>query len=613
MAITPLHLRKNVLSLVSMFLLPCLTGCSIAPAPPTETKSSTPQRTEAQSFATVTSVTPALVFAAGHDASVQVNGDNFTTNSVVTVSGIPLSTTFVSTTTLQVTVPSWLINNVGIYGIHVAPFASGTAISGAELMVASEGIVTRTANPQVAQYQLTLPVGASTEIAFGLDQSYGLKTWTQTTAAEGGQIKLLVAGMKAFSTYHLRANVTLSDGTRFNDSDHLFTTGGLDSAHVPLLSVNRPNPGNIGGGIELFDVFQNSGRARAFAADLDGNILWYYDYPPSEGAVYPIRPLPNGDMLLNLSGTEDTVREIDLAGNTVREITLTQIKAALAAKGVDWQVDHIHHEVVGLPNGHWLVLVSIAKTFTDLPHHTGTINVEGDGIVDVDSSNQVVWSWSTFDHLDINRQPMSFPDWTHSNAIAYTPDHNLLVSMRSQHWIVKINYADGAGEGDVLWRLGNGGDFALDNGGAPDWFYGQHFPVVISTGDGQMRLALFDDGNDRPNDSGQPCISGGPINGCFSRGVILDLDEHSFTAHINFESSVTDPSAPPWYSFWGGSVAVLGNGDLEMDFTQPTTQALSKIVEVSRTDKSVLWQMKIVGGSAYRAYRIPSLYPGIQW
>ena len=55
-------------------------------------------------------------------------------------------------------------------------------------------------------------------------------------------------------------------------------------------------------------------------------------------------------------------------------------------------------------------------------------------------------------------------DWTHANAIAWSPaDGNLLVSMRAQDWVIKIDYANGTGDGHVIWRLGEGGDFTINS------------------------------------------------------------------------------------------------------------------------------------------------------
>ncbi len=104
----------------------------------------------------------------------------------------------------------------------------------------------------------------------------------------------------------------------------------------------------------------------------------------------------------------------------------------------------------------------MTRKFNNLQGTTGTTSVIGDALVDVDQNFNPDWAWNTFDHLDINRRPMNFPDWTHSNGMLYSSDdHNLLLSMRHQNWVIKINFLDGKGSGDVMWRLGEGGDFKL--------------------------------------------------------------------------------------------------------------------------------------------------------
>jgi hypothetical protein len=95
---------------------------------------------------------------------------------------------------------------------------------------------------------------------------------------------------------------------------------------------------------------------------------------------------------------------------------------------------------VVLLNGHWLCLVNSTKPFTDLPGYPGVTPVLGDALVDLDTNLQPVWVWNSFDHLDVNRHPYLFPDWTHSNAIAYSADDgNLLLSIRHQNWVIKID------------------------------------------------------------------------------------------------------------------------------------------------------------------------------
>jgi len=187
---------------------------------------------------------------------------------------------------------------------------------------------------------------------------------------------------------------------------------------------------------------------------------------PSDG-----NPLP--------AGTVDVVREIDLTGATIREISIDTLNSRLAAAGMNYVASDIHHDVAVLPNSHWILLVNSTQQFTDLPGKQGvSTTVLGDALVDLDANLNPVWLWNTFDHLDVTRAPQGYPDWTHANAVLYSPtDGNLLLSIRHQSWIIKIDYANGAGSGDVLWHLGYQGDFTLEGGTDPtDWFSLQHGP-----------------------------------------------------------------------------------------------------------------------------------------
>ena len=110
-----------------------------------------------------------------------------------------------------------------------------------------------------------------------------------------------------------------------------------------------------------------------------------------------------------------------------------------------------HHDLVQLPNGRVLLLVNSQQDYVNLPGFPGTTTVLGDSVVDLDSTLKPVWVWSSFRyHLDINRHPMQFPDWTHTNAILYSPDDgNIVLSIRHQDWIIKIDYANGQGTGNI--------------------------------------------------------------------------------------------------------------------------------------------------------------------
>jgi hypothetical protein len=140
----------------------------------------------------------------------------------------------------------------------------------------------------------------------------------------------------------------------------------------------------------------------------------------------------------------------------------------MQAAGFDFLPSYFHHDFALLPDGHVILLTNFTRNFTDLPGYPGTTAVLGDGIVDLDENWNPVWAWNSFDYLDVNRHLFGLPDWTHGNALVYSAaDGNLLLSMRHQSWVLKIDYNNGAGAGDILWKLGYQGDFAMTQGDIP--------------------------------------------------------------------------------------------------------------------------------------------------
>ncbi len=464
-------------------------------------------------------------------------------------------------------------------------------------MLSQPGTVTASKHPLVARYALTIPASGRVQIEFGQTVSYGRATGYQTVAG-GGTASLLVAGMKANTAYHLRARVDFDDGKTIYDTDHVFTTGALPQLQFPTVTVGSAGYSS-NGGVDVVSSLTSTISGEVL--DTDGSVVWYYYDPNLQVPIFPLRLAENGNFLVNF-GYE--LREVDLEGTIVRAVTLDQLSAALAAAGYSIQINPIHHDVVRLSNGHWLLLVNEYKEFQDLPGYPGITEVSGDVIIDLDTNNQPVWVWRAFDHLDVNRHPYMFPDWTHANALVPTRDGNLLISMRHQHWVLKINYANGAGNGDVLWRLGPGGDFTLGSSDPAEWFYAQHFPLLLPPSGDTTRLLLFDNGNARPDANGQSCeIS----SSCYSRGVILDLDESKLTANIEWQYK------PGWYSYWGGSAEVLRDGSVELT-SSTVNGGTSRVIEVTNTaTPQVTWQLDTSDSNFYRAYRVPSLYPGVSW
>ena len=113
----------------------------------------------------------------------------------------------------------------------------------------------------------------------------------------------------------------------------------------------------------------------------------------------------------------------------------------------------------------------------------------------LDQNFQVAWTWDPFNFLNVRRLPTlgeRTTDWTHANSISWSPaDGNLLVSLRNQDLAIKIDYANGTGDGHVIWRLGPGGDFQINSTAPSPWFSHQHDVRYIN----DTTLALFDNGN----------------------------------------------------------------------------------------------------------------------
>jgi hypothetical protein len=189
-------------------------------------------------------------------------------------------------------------------------------------------------------------------------------------------------------------------------------------------------------------------------------------------------------------------------------------------------------------------------------------------------------------------------------------DGNLLLSSRHQSWIIKIDYANGAGAGDILWKLGYQGDFTLVGGTDPtDWFYAQHLPTfTTSNTSGNFGLAIMDNGNGRHFPPGVTCGSTGAPPCSYSTAPVLQVDESARTATILFRYS------PNEFSAWGGNAERLANGNIEADFNAGTSSGFSDIYEVTQdSNPQVVWHLQTSAQNAYRGYRLPSLYPGVQW
>jgi hypothetical protein len=236
-------------------------------------------------------------------------------------------------------------------------------------------------------------------------------------------------------------------------------------------------------------------------------------------------------------------------------------------------------------------------------------NYIGEMVVVLDQDFQVAWAWDAFDYLDVNRGPVlgevtqpgamdpsaAVPDlpavdWLHANAVSWSPaDQNLVLSLRHQDWVIKIDYAGGAGDGHIVWRLGQDGDFAVNSSDKSPWFSHQHNAHFID----DTTLIVFDNGNTRrasdPN--------------AHSRGQVWTLDENSQIATLAFNVDLGN------YSDRVGSAEALSNGNycFTSGFIAPNFVGQSIEVLPDGTPTYVL-QLSV---SLYRSFRVRTLYTGV--
>lgn len=428
---------------------------------------------------------------------------------------------------------------------------------------------------------------SSCYVEFGTDETYG----RQTSSTESSLTHdITVVQMRELTDYHLRIVAVDQNGLSVYSEDMLFTTAELPS-DIPGYTVTSHDTDAVQPGVTFFGpgISRQGGTASPYYLGVDetGQVVWYYRLQGETGHFNDrsLFMLEDGDLLIT---TPDGFSVITIGGDTVSEFTPQQAGYSI-----------FHHEAIALPNGRFMTLSQEVEEL-DVDWSTEPIEAIGDVIVELDASGNVTWEWSAFDHLDTTRYPNNLSlredqrgqhDWTHANAVFYVEaDNSVLLSVRHQNWIVKIDRETG----DVIWILGDEGDFDLtnfDRGAGNEWFYAQHSPQIQADG----TLLLYDNGNERP-DTVTPSL--------YSRAVMFRLDETAMEAE-QIWAFTTD-----YYTGSLGDANGLSNGNVLVCAGGPDGQdAPAQVIEVtSEQPAEPVWTLEMDGNNVYRAVRLDSLY-----
>jgi arylsulfate sulfotransferase len=498
-----------------------------------------------------------------------------------------------------------------------------------------------------------------------------------------------IAGVFVSTTYQIFAQ-TRTGSKIVNGSPLTYTTGNLPgSITFPKFTQLIPKSPSADSAqpIILHNVIQLGDGTAAYpdvATDLVGQIMWYYYANDATHSDLLTRPLQNGTFLSIENGPAwDTpvtlgqfLRQVDLAGNVIRETNTGIIQQQLIALGATDAracsaipqpvvgsacLGAFHHDAIQtlpptvgspLPGPFTAVIADIEKIFpagtqgdtSGLP-----VDIVGDMIIVLDSNWQVVWYFDAFQHaggppqLNIDRAAVldetcingksgcppillsgtALPgiaplahDWLHANSIYYWPtdtfggaSNDIIWSSRHQDWVMKVDYNNGSGTGNILWRMGPCGDFTFTDSTDPwPWFSHQHEVGIEINGTGVM--TIFDNGNTRVSPPTGPLSSTGCMPGTGSgdsRGMALTFDESTLQVAPVLSSDLGV------YSTAMGSAQLLSNGNyffLPAVVLLPNLSIAADSQEVAPTPASGLGDLllDIQGPEHYRAWQMTSMY-----
>ena len=521
----------------------------------------------------------------------------------------------------------------------------------------------KTTHPLVVLFSAPpCPAGQNERVIFLKAHQTAVKSTTNSQSCDNvTSMNYYIAGMYPSTAYNMFWETTDKSGNKVSTGRPMQITTGVIPSNISLPSpifaaADSPNQTDPDQTYPvILDDFTWGGFGTIFnvaATDLAGNYLWYAPQvldlvgrTEAGGKIFVIQtpafvqsnPQPYAQQML----------EIDLVGDQLINTNAEILSEQLAAHGKH-PITAFSHEARRLPGGGILVigteerLIANANQCGSTGGVPNTCDVLGDEIIVLDSNMQYQWSWDPFDngaytdstgaHQLVDNKAVlgevcvpngpgceafylapTANDWMHSNATTLTADGDITLSIRHLDWFIKVSYANGAGDGHIMWRMGPKGDFVLTTIGTTGsnmdlgypWFSHQHdaqFALNDQIVDGVQIFAVYDDGNTR--------IANFDPNG-HSRGQIYAVNESALQANLNVNADLLV------YCFALGVAQILPNGNYFFDSGIVAASKTSPAyVQEAETDPlgNLLFVLQVSNGTvsshalAYRAWRMPNLY-----
>lgn len=464
---------------------------------------------------------------------------------------------------------------------------------------------------------------------------------------EPGEVSIPLLGLEPETAYTVEATLGGSTGSTS------FSTGSLPS-DLPPVEVES-EPAAMTPGLTLFNVTPLGGNGgpsndgTLLAVDGSGDIVWYYRQTHS---IQDARRTADGEYLF--IHYETGAKMLDVTDGEFIEWSGTNAlddvpedddgRPYAGDDAIRVETAQMHHEIVMLPNGNLMTLSRDMREIDGFPEPIcddeeeefgGAYQVVTDTVVEFEPDGSVVNEWSLFDmvspldnlevirpaefcgsYLEEEYPDMDARDWTHANAAVLDTARNaVLISVRHLDQVFAVRYQDDetGPAGELMWRLGEGGDFTLTEG---EWFIHPHAPQVLDDGS----IVIYDNGNRRPGTSLDD-----PDNLPYSRAVQYEIDMEERTATQVWEHRADSPGEAVYAPFVGDAdvlegetVLITHGGLLDPVAHSPQTEGVTpwaRVIEVDYETGEEVFDLRVkdpegeAGWIIYRAERIPTIYP----
>ena len=421
-------------------------------------------------------------------------------------------------------------------------------------------------------------------VEYGLTDALGSTTPLQSGLTSH---ELTLLGLRAGTTYHLRAHTELADGQVLQSDIVPFETGALPPGMNPP-SLALDDGSTIGDGYVLYTQIQPQGGSYAVVVDAEGHVVWWRR--GELGSIVTARPSEDGQAIryaeYDLGFNQDISRliEVSLDGRDRTETRLLEGHHDFLMRSNQTKVAFFAY-TLDVPNNvatDAILEVPVGATDADVPTPVYSY-----------LTDYVAPFWYVCEHVSAWAANPGFQEWTHSNSLMGDDNGLFYYAMSKFHdSVLKIE----ASTGNIVWQL-NGlyGNFTSPTGealwrdvGDTDLFSHGHMSHLWETPEDpvwDLCMAVFDNGYHYAPDA--------------SAIAQICVDEDTMTAERVWH--YPEPS--------GDFTALMGDVRKLDDSYLVGWSSIGRVEEISDAG-DVLWQLDLASGAiGGRVHYLDGLYP----